>query len=154
MLSTRETEAIKEAIARYPARRNACIEALNVVKDRQGWVSDDAIADIAAILEMSSAEVDAVASFYNLIHRKPVGRHVIFVCDSVSCWLLRYQQILDHLRNVLGIQFGDTTADDRFTLLPIQCLGACDHAPAMVIDEDFYGDLTPQKVDTILEKYE
>jgi NADH-quinone oxidoreductase subunit E len=79
---------------------------------------------------------------------------VIFVCDSVSCWLLRYQQILDHLRDVLGIQFGDTTADDRFTLLPIQCLGACDHAPAMVIDEDFYGDLTPQKVDTILEKYE
>ena len=83
-----------------------------------------------------------------------MGRHVIRVCDSVSCWIVGYEQIRDHLRQRLQVEFGQTTADGRFTLLPIVCLGACDRAPAMMIDEDLYGNLTPEAVDAILERYE
>ena len=110
--------------------------------------------DISNLLGMSQDEVDAVATFYNLIFRKPVGRHVILVCDSVSCWLLGYQSIVAPSDRTLGIGFGETTSDERFTLLPIPCLGACDHAPAMMVDDDFHGDLTPEKVDEILGSYE
>lgn len=154
MLSEDEVREITEAFERYPAKRNVCLEALSIVNRHQGWVSDDAIEDISDLLGMSQDEVDSVATFYNLIFRKPVGRHVILVCDSVSCWLLDYQSIVTHLSRTLGIGFGETTSDERFTLLPIPCLGACDRAPAMMVDADFHGDLTPEKVDEILESYE
>ncbi|MGA8282444.1 MAG: NAD(P)H-dependent oxidoreductase subunit E, partial [Desulfobacterales bacterium] len=85
--------------------------------------------------------------------RKPVGRHVILVCDSVSCWIMGYDRILARLKERLGIGFGETTADGRFTLLPNVCLGACDHAPVMMIDEDLYLDVGPQMLDRILDQY-
>jgi NADH-quinone oxidoreductase subunit E len=154
MLSNEEVKEITEAFERYPTRRNVCLEALSIVNRHQGWVSDDAIADISDLLEMAPDEVDSVATFYSLIFRKPVGRHVILICDSVSCWLLDYKSLVAHLGETLGIGFGETTSDGRFTLLPIPCLGACDHAPAMMVDADFHGDLTPEKVDEILKSYE
>ena len=154
MLSAEETREIEEAFGRYPAKRNVCLEALGVVNRHRGWVSDEAIEDISRLLEMSPHEVDSVATFYSLIFRQKVGRHVILICDSVSCWLLDYEGIAAHLKQTLGIDFGETTSDGRFTLLPIPCLGACDHAPAMMVDTDFHGDLTPEKVDEILEGYE
>ena len=98
--------------------------------------------------------MDGVATFYNLIFRKPVGRHVILICDSISCWILGYEGILDRLRSRLGIRVGETTPDSRFTLLPICCLGACDRAPAIMVDDDLYGDVTPDGLDEILEKYQ
>lgn len=154
MLSNEEIKEITEAFERYPAKKNVCLEALSIVNRHRGWVSDDAIGDISDLLEMSSDEVDSVATFYSLIFRKEVGRHVILICDSVSCWLLDYKSIVAHLGRTLGIGFGETTSDGRFTLLPIPCLGACDHAPAMMVDTDFHGDLTPEKVDEILKSYE
>ncbi len=102
---------------------------------------------------MSPAELDSVATFYNLIFRRPVGRHVIFLCDSVSCWVMGYERMRQHLINRLGVQPGQTTPDGRFTLLPIVCLGACDHAPVMMIDHDTHHDLDPRKIDDILERY-
>jgi NADH-quinone oxidoreductase subunit E len=80
---------------------------------------------------MSPAEVDSVTTFYNLIFRRPVGRHVILICDSVSCWIMGYEQVLNHIKRRLGVEIGQTTTDRRFTLLPIACLGACDKAPAV-----------------------
>jgi len=82
-----------------------------------------------------------------------VGRHVIMICDSVSCWIMGYDRMRKHLRERLGIELGETTPDNRFTLLPIVCLGCCDHAPAMIVDSDLCSDLDPQKIDTELEKY-
>jgi NADH-quinone oxidoreductase subunit E len=102
---------------------------------------------------MTPDELDSVATFYNLIFRKPVGRHVILVCDSVSCWIMGYERLRERLTARLGIRPGDTTADGRFTLLPIVCLGTCDHAPAMMIDEDLYRDIDPAAIDAILEQY-
>jgi NADH-quinone oxidoreductase subunit E len=102
---------------------------------------------------MSPTDVDSVATFYNLIYRKPVGRHVISICDSVSCWIMGYEQLRKHLHERLGIGFGETTPDNRFTLLPTVCLGCCDHAPAMMIDSDLHSDLDPKKIDAQLENY-
>lgn len=153
MLSDKERTEIEAELAHCEQKRGACIDALKIVQQHRGWVSDEAIGDIAAFLEMSPAELDNVATFYNLIYRKPVGRHVILVCDSVSCWIMGYGRLREYLTDKLGIRLGETTADGRFTLLPMVCLGDCDHAPALMIDEDLHHDLTPERLEGILENY-
>jgi NADH-quinone oxidoreductase subunit E len=154
VLSDEERREIEAEVAIYAQKRAACIEALKVVQQHRGWVSDEAIDDLAEMLEMNAAELDGVATFYNLIFRKPVGRHVILICDSVSCWIMGYDNLREHLKSRLGSDLGETTADGRFTLLPSVCLGACDHAPVMMVDDDLHLDLTPEKVDQILAGYE
>jgi NADH-quinone oxidoreductase subunit E len=153
MLSAEEKKEIEAEFPRYEQKRAACVEALKIVQRHRGWVSDEALIAVADFLEMTPAELDGVATFYNLIFRKPVGKHIILVCDSVSCWIMGYERILQHLQDRLGIVFGETTADGVFTLLPIVCLGACDQAPAMMIDDELYGNLEPAKIDEILTKY-
>ena len=120
---------------------------MKIVQRHRGWVSDESMRDIGELLGMSPADLDGVATFYNLIFRKPVGRHVIMLCDSVSCWIMGYDRMREHLTSDWESQFGETTADNRFTLLPIVCLGACEHAPAMMIDNDLHGDLDPAGID-------
>lgn len=154
MLSEEERREIQEEVEILPYRKAAVIEALKVVQRHRRWVDDDAVKDVAEFLDMSPDEVDSVATFYNLIFRKPVGRHVIHLCDSVSCWLLEYPKILEALEERLGIGFGETTEDDRFTLLPIQCLGACDRAPVLMIDDDTHFEITEEALDRILEGYD
>ncbi len=154
MLTDEERQEIEAEAEHYPGHRKAvCVDAMKVVQRHRGWVSDDALRDIGEYLQMSPAELDGIATFYNLIFRKPVGRHVIFVCNSVSCWIMGYRSVLETLSARLGINLGETTADGRFTLLPIVCLGDCDHAPTMMIDNDLHRDLTPQKIEEILENY-
>jgi len=154
MLSEDERRDIETIVGRHPSRKAGCLEALRVIQDRRGWVSDEAVRDVAAAVGLTPDELDGSATFYSLIFRKPVGRHVILICDSISCWILGYEGILDRLRSRLGIGVGETTPDSRFTLLPVCCLGACDRAPAIMIDNDFYGDVTPEGLETILEKYQ
>lgn len=153
MLSEDERRQIEAQFNRYPQKRAVVPEALKTVQRSRGWVSDEAVGDIAELLSLTAAEVDAVATFYNLIYRKPVGRHVILLCDSVSCWIMGYENLYEHLRSKLGIGMGQTTADNRFTLLPAPCLGACDQAPVMMVDEDLYGRLDAEKIDDILGRY-
>jgi NADH-quinone oxidoreductase subunit E len=153
MLTEQEQQEIAAEIQHYPEKRAVCIEALKIVQQHRGWVSDESLRDIAAFLEMTPEELDGVATFYNLIFRRPVGRHVILVCDSVSCWIMGYDRLRDRLTAHLGIRPGETTPDGRFTLLPIVCLGTCDHAPAMMIDEDLHRDLDPEAIGGILERY-
>ena len=141
-----------EALA-YRVKRGACIDALRIVQRHRGWVADESLREIAALLDMTPDEVDSVATFYNLIHRRPVGRHVIRICASASCWVMGYERILEHIEDRLGIRPGETTSDGRFTLIPNQCLGACDHAPAFMIDDDLYRDVDADAVDGILERY-
>jgi len=151
MLSLQEKEAIERELAHAETPEAACIEALKIIQRHRGHVSDDGLLDLSDLLGMSVAELDSVATFYNLIFRRPVGRHVILLCDSVSCWILGYERLLDHLQKRLDIELGETTEDGAFTLLTIPCLGACDKAPAMMIDELLYGDLTAEKIDAVLE---
>lgn len=153
MLEDSERREIEEELSRYPDKQAVCVDALKIVQRHRGWVSDEALKDVATLLGMSPHEVDGVATFYNLIYRRPVGRHVIHVCDSVSCWVMGCGGLCEHLTAKLGIGMGGTTPDGRFTLLPIVCLGVCDLAPAMMVGETTHGGLSPEKVDEILEQY-
>ena len=152
------TEEIKKEIEQiyehFPQKSAACIEGLRVIQKYHRWVSDEAIEELAEILDMSPDAIDSVATFYNLIFRKPVGRHVILVCDSMSCWMMGSEKNAGYLKEKLSVDFGETTQDDRFTLLTVPCLGTCDRAPAMMIDTDLHRNLTTDKIDGILEKYE
>jgi len=152
-LSPEETAEIAAEIAHVPEPASAMIEALRIVQRHRGWVSDQSVAAIARMLGTSTAAVDSVATFYNLIFRKPVGRHVVMYCDSVSCYVMRCDQLRVALEKKLGLETGETTADGRFTLLPIVCLGACDHAPVMMIDQDLILDVAPQNLETVFGRY-
>ncbi len=153
MLTMEEIQEIESEAAHYPKREAVSIDALKIVQKHRGWVSDESLRDIAEHIGMSPTDLDSIATFYNLIYRRPVGRHVISVCDSVSCWIMGYQQMREHLQQRLGVGLGETTADNRYTLLPTVCLGCCDRAPALMVDGDLHTDLDPAKIDTELEKY-
>ena len=153
MLTEEERRIIEEEIREYDQKTAACISALKVVQRQRGWVPDEAIEDISELLGMTPDELDGVATFYSLIFRKPLGKHVILVCDSISCWIMGYEKILDHIKTKLGIELGETSADGKFTLLPIACIGSCDNAPAMIIDNEVYRNLDIKKIDGILGKY-
>lgn len=153
MLSADERREIEAVSPHYPTRQALCIDAMKIVQKHRGWVSDEGLRDIGELLGMSPADLDGVATFYNLIFRRPVGRHVIYLCDSVSCWIMGCGRLFQHVSDRLHLKPGETTADGRFTLVPIVCLGACDHAPVMMLDGDTHLDLDPAKVDSILERY-
>jgi NADH-quinone oxidoreductase subunit E len=152
LLTDHERQRIEEEAQLHEHRRAAVSEALLIVQESRGWVTDEGVADVAEVLGLSREEVEGIATFYDLIFRKPVGKHVIMVCDSVSCWVTGEERISAHLRARLGIEMGQTTTDGAFTLLPIGCLGACDTGPAMMIDGELYDRLTPERVDQILER--
>ena len=154
MLTAEEKHKIDEAIHHVPVRKAAGIEALKIVQQNRRWISDESLQDVADYMKMSAEELDSVATFYNLLFRRPVGRHVILVCDSISCWVMGYETILQHLTQRLGIKLGETTVDGRYTLLPNCCLGTCDRAPAFMIDNDLYRNVTTEQLDGILKKYE
>lgn len=153
MLTAEEKQEIEKAISVMPVRKSGCIEALKVVQHHRRWISDESLRDVADYMEMTPEELDSVATFYNLLFRKPVGRHIILVCDSISCWVMGYEQIKNALTEKLGIKYGETTSDDRFTLLPNCCLGTCDTAPALMIDKDLYTNVAVSELDDILKKY-
>lgn len=154
MLTEKEIHEIREEAKLFPYPSAACLDALKIVQLHRGWISDESVRDIAELLEIPAEQVDGVATFYTRIYRKETGRHVILVCDGISCMIMGYEGIFDLISQKLGIKFGETTPDKRFTLLPVSCLGDCDHAPAMMIDDDLYHDLEPGMIDPILEKYE
>jgi NADH-quinone oxidoreductase subunit E len=154
MLTTHEKHEIDEAIRLVPVRKAAGIEALKIVQEHRRWVSDESLNDIALYMGMSVEELDSVATFYNMIFRRPVGRHVILLCDSISCWVMGYEDIQEYFKNNLGIGLGETTSDGRFTLLPNCCLGTCDCAPALMIDNDLHRNLSLNQLDEILKKYQ
>jgi NADH-quinone oxidoreductase subunit E len=154
MLSEDEIREIQAEIPNYADKKAVCIDALKIVQHhRGGWVSDEALHDLAGFLEMSPDELDGVATFYNLIFREPVGKHIIMLCNSVTCYVMGYEKIRQYFKETYNLEFGQTTPDGNFTLLPAVCLGICDHAPAMMIDEDTYIDLDPEKIPSILSSY-
>ena len=153
MLTEEEKNEIAAELEHCGQKESASVEALKIVQKHRRWISDASIRDIAAELGMTTAELDAVATFYAFIYRKPVGRHVIQICDSMVCWSMGLNPLLEQLRTTLGIGFGETTTNGRFTLLPASCLGACDRAPAMLVDDDLHGPLTPEMVEQILSDY-
>ena len=154
MLSAEERKEIEMKLVDYPNKQAMSIESMLIVQRHRGWVSDESLHDLAELLGLSVADLDGVATFYNLIRRKPVGRHVALLCDSVSCWIMGCERVRDQLCSSLGTPLGGTTADGRFTLLPIVCLGVCDREPAMMIDGKLHEDLDEQRIEEVLAQYE
>lgn len=153
VLSDTERTAIEEEMQHYEQPRAASIEALKIVQQERGWVPDGAAEAIGEILGIPASDVEGVATFYSQIFRQPVGRHVIRVCDSMTCYIGGHESVLDSIKNQIGIEPGQTTADNRFTLLPVCCLGNCDKAPALMIDDDTFGNVTAEGVAALLESY-
>ena len=153
-LSPAERAEIDAEIAHAPYRSAVAIDALKIVQAHRRWVSDEALAALADYLDMSAAELDGIATFYNLIFRRPVGEQVILVCNSVSCWIKGCEGLSETISQQLGIAPGETTGDGRFTLLPVTCLGACDRAPVMMVGEHKFEDVTPERIAAILDEGE
>lgn len=149
-LSEAEIEEILEEASHYPQKSGASIEALKIVQKYRRWVSDSSLKQVADLLNMSVDELDGVATFYNLIYRKPVGRKVILTCDSVSCWMLGSDQIQKKICSQLGVGLGETTEDGEYTVLPIVCLGACDHAPVLMVGDTLHHDVNEAQLEQIL----
>lgn len=153
MLSPEEREALDSLREHYPTSRAASVSVLEWLQERRGYLSDESLRDAAEYLGVPAAELEGLATFYNLLYRKPVGRHVILLCDSAPCWICGHQEIREHLMERLGVGLGGTTDDGDFTLLPSVCLGDCDHAPVMMVGQDLHRNLTPETVDEILASY-
>lgn len=151
VLTAPELAEIDHEILHAPYRSAVAIDALKIVQKYHRWVSDESLSGLADYLDMSTAELDGIATFYSLIYRKPVGEKVISLCDSVTCWIKGYAQLEKHISRQLGVALGETTADNRYTFLPAPCLGACDRAPVMMVGEETHLDLTADKINQVLE---
>jgi len=154
MLSETERIRLDDALKEYGRKREGILEALKAVQSSRGWVSDEALRDLAVYVEATPEEVEAIATFYPMIYRKPVGRHIIHYCDGVVCWIMGYEPIVARIRDVLGIRPGETSADGRFTLIPVSCIGRCDEAPALIIDGQVHKRVAPEDLEEVLAKYE
>jgi NADH-quinone oxidoreductase subunit E len=143
-LSDVEIAAIDAEISHVPYRSAVAIDALKIVQAHRGWVSDESLRAIARHLEMSAEELEGIATFYNLIFRRPVGENVILLCNSISCWIKGCDGLQQRITQQLGVGLGETTADNRYTLLPVTCLGACDKAPIMMVGEELHENLDEQ----------
>ncbi len=152
-LSDDELRDLEALLGHYPDRRAAADSAMRALQKRRGWLSDESLADAGAFLGMSVEELDSLATFGNMLFRRPVGRHVVLVCNSFACWSLGYAELLEGIETELGVGMGETTADGRFTLLPIVCLGACDRGPALMVDAELFGPVAPADIAGILEAY-
>lgn len=141
---------LQDKIAAVDHPRELVVDVLFALQAHYGYVSDEAVQETAGLLGMTPMEVDEVATFYTFVYRRPVGRYVIHVCDSVICWLEGGQTLQEYLSRKLSIAPGETTADGLFTLLPVCCIGYCDRAPAMLINKKVYGPLTRDKIDQVL----
>jgi len=141
----------EETVNRYPKKEAAMLPVLCLAQQEFGHLGEEAIAYVAKILQQPPARVHGVVSFYTMLNMKPVGRHHIQVCRTLPCALRGAEKITGFLKQKLGIELGQTTADRRFTLTEVECLASCGTAPMMQINDDYYENLTEAKVTEILE---
>jgi len=149
-LSLAEIQEINAEMSHYEDKTAVSIEALKIVQNHRRWVSDECLVAVAELLEISPAQLEAVATFYNLIYRQPVGKTVIHYCNSVTCWMLGSEQVRERLCRHLNVELGEMSVDGEYTILPIVCLGACDHAPVVMIGNELRLDITEDAVNEIL----
>jgi len=157
LISEESRAEIDKALAKYPAdrRESACMPALRILQEQNGgWLTNDLMDAVAEYIRMPAIAVYEVATFYSMYELKPVGRHKICVCTNISCLLRGSDDITKHLNEKLGIKFGETTEDGKFSLKEVECQGACAGAPMVAIGRDYHENLTPEKIDAILDSLE
>jgi len=151
MISEESRKRILESRSRYPAARSAVLPALYIVQEEQGYLTDESMEEVAELLGIPYVDVTSVATFYTMYSNRPVGRYVLAVCTTLSCSLLGAEHLVDYLSRKLGVKVGETTSDGLFTLWTVECLGACSGAPVMMVGDRYYENLTPEKLDEILD---
>ena len=142
-----------EMLTHYPTKRSVLVPTLLYAQDEVGYLSDDVIVELANRLELTELDVRNVISYYSLLHTKPMGKYHVQVCTNISCMLRGGEEILDHCKSKLGIGHKQTTADGTFSLEEVECIGACSWAPAAQVNYDFHENLTPEKMDRVLDEY-
>jgi NADH-quinone oxidoreductase subunit E len=151
VLSDDSVQRINHLMTRYPDRRSALLPALHVAQNELGWVSREAMEEVGALLGVEADQVEEVATFYTMFYKQPVGTYVLEVCKTTPCAYLGADEIIDYISQKLGIKPGETTEDGMFTLLRVECLAACHRAPVMQVNHRYYQDLTPARVDALIE---
>jgi NADH-quinone oxidoreductase E subunit len=153
MILTEESVArMKEAASKYPYRKSAILPALTIAYRQVGHLNEDIYGEIGRAIDVPTVEVAEAATFYTMFPKQPVGKYLIQVCHNISCALLGADSLIEYLEEKLGIKKGETTPDNLFTLVSVECLGSCSTAPMMQINNDYYENLTKEKVDKILEE--
>ncbi|UCG62822.1 MAG: NADH-quinone oxidoreductase subunit NuoE [Candidatus Zixiibacteriota bacterium] len=152
MILTQESiQEIKEKTAKYPRKKSGILPALTVAYRQLGYVDDEIYHEISKVIKVPYVEIAEAATFYTMFPKKSRGKYLIQVCHNISCALLGADSLISYLEDKLGIKKGETTADNLFTLISVECLGSCSTAPMMQINHDFHENLTREKVDGILE---
>lgn len=141
-----------DKIAHAEDPREQAVDVMFELQKHYGYMNDEAMHTASDLLGMTTLELEELATFYDAIYRSPVGKYVIHVCDSAICWMNGHQSVIDYISKSLGVELGGTTPDGLFSLLPVCCIGYCDRAPAMMINRNIYGFLTPEKIDRILNR--
>ena len=147
-------EKVNRLVERYPDRQAAAIQILHLAQDEFGCINAEVEEYVARLLDLPPTYIHQVVTFYTMFRFKPVGKYHIKVCESIACHLMGATNVLDYLREKLGIDVGETTSDGRFTLSTVECLGACEMAPMMQVNDDFYGPLDEEKLDELLKSLE
>ena len=153
MFSAEFEQRVDALVARYPEQKAAMLMVLWEVQKDKGWIDPESEAWVAERLGTSPAQVHGVVSFYTMYKQKPMGRHHIQVCTTLSCMLRGSDELMDHLKGKLGIDEGEVTADGKFSLVRVECLGSCDTAPVVQVNDDYYEGLTPEKLEGLLEEW-
>lgn len=150
MLSEETVQEIRAAVKRYPRPRSAVLDTLRAVQRQFGWCEPEAIKEAAEEMGIDANALQMLVTFYDMLYDQPVGEHILMPCKNIACYLRGSDEIVEHISRRLGIKPGETTPDGKFTLQPMECLAACDLAPMMIADENYYGNLTEERVDEIL----
>jgi NADH-quinone oxidoreductase subunit E len=149
--SAEQLDEVRRLQRLYPDQRGALLPVLHMAQDTFGWISLETEAYVAGLFDLSPAHVHEVVTFYTLYFQQPKGRHVVALCHNLSCTLAGSKDILGHVKQRLGIDVGETTGDGRITLQSVECLCACEGAPMAQIDDRYEVNLTPEKIDHLLE---
>jgi NADH-quinone oxidoreductase subunit E len=152
ILTDESQEAMKTAVARYPKKKSAVLPALTIAYKQLGHLSEDIYREISQVINVPCVEIAEAATFYTMFPKKPRGKFLIQVCNNISCALMGSDSLIDYLESKLEIKLGETTGDNLFTLIQVECLGSCATAPMMQVNDDFHENLTRAKVDSLLEE--
>jgi len=142
-----------EMLGHYPTKRSVLVPTLLYAQDENGYLSDEVIGEIAARLDLTELDVRNVISYYSMLTTKPRGKYNVQVCTNIACMLRGGEELLEHCEKKLGVRNKGTTADGQFTLEEVECIGACSWAPAIQVNYDFHENLTPEKLDKVLDGY-
>jgi NADH-quinone oxidoreductase E subunit len=154
MISEQAKQRMRDLAARYPVARSAVMPSLHIVQQEEGYITDEGLQAVADALNMTTDDVESVATFYTMYYQQPKGKKVIKVCNSISCYLRNCDALIEHLQQRLGIKPGETTPDGKFTLMTVECLASCTTAPALQVNDEFVENVTIESADALLAELE